>query len=68
MGNWTSTNKSTPATTVDPSVFKEEKAPNGGVANRSAPQEVNSQSTPAQAKPKVAATNNNGMRPETALK
>jgi hypothetical protein len=68
MGNWTSTNKSTPATTVDTAIFKEEKAPNSGVAVRAVTQDATSQSTPvAQPKLKVAVTNSGGMRSQTAL-
>lgn len=71
MGNWTSANKSTTVPAVDPNAFKEEKAPNPGVAARAASQEVNTQSAPVvaaqQAKPKAAVVSSGGMRSQTAL-
>ena len=75
MGNWSSTSKASPASTVDASAFNEEKAPNQ--ANRAATAVVDQQSTASvvasvaaveQPKPKVNPSNNGGMRPLDALK
>lgn len=71
MGNWTSANKAPTAPAVDPNAFKEEKAPNPGVAARTAPQEANPQAASAavaqQAKPKAAVVSSGGMRAQTAI-
>lgn len=73
MGNWSSTSKASPASTVDASAFNEEKAP--GPTTKTAAVAANQQSLPAaistpvidQPKPKVNVSNNGGMRSLNAL-